>query len=78
MTSPLIKAVDVRSTFFRPMWRRVLVAAAVLGWAMFELLTGKIGWALLFGVAGLWISYQFFVTFEAGLPDAEDEECDDV
>lgn len=76
MTSPLLKSVDVRSVFFRPMWRRVLVAGAVLGWAVFEALTGSPGWGALFGAAGIWISYQFFVTFEAGLP-VEDEKDKD-
>lgn len=48
---------DFTHPFYRPLWRRVLIVAAALGWAAFEALQGRPGWALVFaalGAAALW------------------------
>lgn len=55
---------EVRSPFFIPVWRRVLVVALIVGWALLELWRGEPLWALLFGAAGAWCAWQFFVTFD--------------
>lgn len=57
---------EVRTPFFRPLWRRVLVAGICLAWALFELVNGAYFWGILFGAAGGLIAWQFFVTFEDG------------
>ncbi|MDW4496664.1 hypothetical protein R5H30_01620 [Sulfitobacter sp. D35] len=64
---------DVQSPVFRPLWRRIAVVAVTLGWALFELSNGATGWALVFGLAGLWCAWQFFVAWE----DPEETEADD-
>jgi hypothetical protein len=62
---------DVRSPIFVPLWRRVLVFGLVLAWALLELWRGAPGWALLFGVAALWIGWQFFFDFRLPEDDTD-------
>ena len=61
---------DLQVPFFRPLWIRVVTVVVALGWAGLELLTGSLGWAILFGAAGGYAAWQFFVVWE---PDREDE-----
>lgn len=58
------KAFDVRHPFFAPLYRRVLVVAVCLIWAGVEGWSGNTFWAALFGAAGVWLAYQFFVVFD--------------
>ncbi len=60
---------DVRAPIFRPLWRRILVVVAVLGWALVEVLHGAPEWGAIFGAAGLWCAWQFFVAWD----DPEDD-----
>ena len=55
---------DVRTSFFRPLWRRIVATALCLGWALYELSLGAVFWAILFGAAGAHLAWQFFVTFD--------------
>ncbi len=55
---------DVRTPFFRPLWRRVVAVALCLGWALYEISTGAVFWSILFGAAGLHLAWQFFVIFD--------------
>lgn len=55
---------DLHIPFFLPLWRRLLVTAIACGWALFELLTGAIGWAILFGAVGALCLQQFFVVWD--------------
>ena len=68
---------DVRTSFFRPLWKRVLVTGVCLTWAAFELATGSIFWAILFGAAGASIAWQFFVTFDDRPDDSPDDSPGD-
>lgn len=61
---------DLRLPFFKPLWIRIATVVVTLGWALFELLTGSVGWAILFGAAGFYAGYGFFVTW---CPPEEDE-----
>ena len=62
---PMRNAFDVKHPFFRPLWRRIVVVTGCIAWALVELLsTGSPFWAILFGAAGLWCAYQFFVVFD--------------
>jgi hypothetical protein len=63
---------DVRSEFFRPLWRRIVATAICLGWAVVEYLNGATGWALLFAVAGLALGWQFFLAFN--LPEEKESD----
>ncbi len=65
---------DPQDPFYRPLWLRVAIVAACLGWAVFELLSGGPFWAMLFGAAGLYAAYQFFVVFDPQDPDERKEE----
>ncbi len=60
---------DFNHPFFRPLWIRVLVVAACLGWALVELASGEPMWAILFGALGAAAFYGFFITFNPREPD---------
>ena len=55
---------DLDHPFFRPLWLRILVVAASLGWAVVELRGGAFFWAALFAAVGVYAAWRFFVTFE--------------
>jgi hypothetical protein len=59
-----MKFFDIQHPMFIPLWRRLLIVAASFGWAMVELSSGQVFWAALFGAAGLYCAYQFFVVFD--------------
>lgn len=70
----LKRAVNVRSPFFAPRNRRLIVCVVLWGWALFELVTGNYVWAAVTAVAAGWCTYEFFVVFH---PDNY-KEPDDV
>lgn len=53
--------VDPQHPFFRPLWVRVLCVVFTLAWAAFELSTGSVFWAILFGAAGIYLLVALFV-----------------
>jgi len=55
---------DLQVPFFTPLWRRILTVAVALGWAGFELVSGSVGWAILFGAAGVYAAHQFFIAWD--------------
>jgi len=59
---------DVQLPMFKPLWLRLLIVVFCCGWAVFELLSGGVFWAILFGASGVYLGYQFFVVFD---PDGE-------
>jgi hypothetical protein len=71
-----MKFFDVQHPFFIPLWRRIVVVALCLGWAGFEFATAQPFWGILFGAAGLYCAYQFFVVFDPPAPDADKHKPD--
>ena len=65
---------DVRTPFFRPLRRRVIATAICLAWAVVELATGSVMWAILFGASGLYLSWQFFVVFSPATAGDDDDD----
>ena len=63
---------DVQTPFFRPLWRRIAATAVCLAWAAVELATGGMMWAMLFGAAGIYLAWQFFVVFRPPPDNGED------
>lgn len=59
----LLRAFDVQSRMFIPLWRRVAVVGLCGLWAFFEWSSGNSGWALLFGAIGAYCAHQFFIAF---------------
>lgn len=55
---------DVRHPMFRPLWRRGVFCALILGWAVYEAISGNSVWALVFAGAGAYLVYEFFVVFD--------------
>ena len=64
------KAFDLQVPFFKPLWRRVVVVALCLIWAVFEVRNGAPFWGLVFAAAGLWCAYQFFFIWNPKDDDA--------
>lgn len=62
---------DLRHPFFNPLWRRVLTVAFTLCWAIFELVSGSPGWALMFGAVAAWAGYVLLLTWK---PVEEEEK----
>ena len=60
---------ELQHPFFRPIWRRYLVVAVCLGWAVFEFVTGSPLWAIIFGALGVTAIWQLFL---APWPDQND------
>ncbi len=69
-----MKFFDVQHPFFIPLWRRVLLVALCLGWALFEFATAQPFWGILFGATGLYCGYQFFVVFDPPQDRPKDDE----
>lgn len=59
-----MKFFEVRTPWFRPLWRRILVFGVTAIWSAVELLHGNPGFALLFGAAAAWLAWQFFFVFD--------------
>jgi hypothetical protein len=57
---------DPNHPFFKPVWVRWVTAILPLAWAVFEVVSGNPGWAILFGATG---AYAFWVLIVKG-PDA--------
>ena len=66
---------DVRTPFFRPLWRRVVATGICFAWAAYEFSTGNAFWGMLFGGAGALMGWQFFVTFDQQ-PDGDPQETE--
>jgi len=64
---------DVRTPFFRPLLPRLIATGVTLGWAIFELANGNLFWMVLFGAAGLWLVWEFFVVFDPANYEEKDE-----
>ena len=69
-----MKWYEVRTVFFRPIWRRILVVAAVAIWTVIEVVNEAWFWALLFAGAGIYLSWAFFIAFEDAPAGKEDTE----
>ncbi|MEM5477871.1 hypothetical protein [Pacificibacter sp. AS14] len=54
---------NVKTPFFRPIWRRAVACLTCLAWAGVELVYGNAMFGALFLVAGAYLVYQFFITF---------------
>lgn len=67
------KAFDLRHPFFLPVWRRILTVALVFAWAVVEFTRGALPWAVVFGLAGCWCVYQFFVVWQDPEPPENQE-----
>lgn len=56
----MLKLFDIRSPFFHPLWRRVVVAAALGGWGLFEAANANAFWSVFFLGVAVYCSYIFF------------------
>lgn len=54
---------DLNDARFKPLWLRVLLTAICFCWAVFEYISSSLQWAAIFGVAGAWVVWGFFINF---------------
>jgi hypothetical protein len=52
---------DPDHPMFRQTWVRWATTLAPLSWAAFELFTGNVGWAILFGAAGAYAGWKLII-----------------
>jgi hypothetical protein len=67
----MARFLDLNHPFFIPLWRRVLITAICLGWAIFEIVMGSPFWAILFGALGLYAGYVWFFDFRPRDPETK-------
>lgn len=58
--------IDPDHPFYRSLWVRIVIVAVCLGWAILEFSMGSPFWGVLFGGAGLFAGYVFFVNRRDG------------
>ena len=59
---------------FRPLWLRGLIVALCLAWTVVEIKGSNWLWAAVFGLATLYLAYQFFVVFNPAKSEKKDRE----
>jgi len=63
---------EIRTPFFRPLIRRIVVAGALAIWTAVELASAAWGWAAVFGASTLYVCWAFFIAFDAGPGGGDD------
>lgn len=63
MPKDLKSQFDLNHPFFAPLWRRVVLVAALAAWTAVEVASNAPFWAILFGAATAWCIYGFFVAW---------------
>lgn len=57
--------------FFRPLWRRVAVVAATLGWSAVEWANGEATWGMLTLGLAAYGAWMFLITYPKPAPEKE-------
>jgi hypothetical protein len=60
----MLKLLNLRHPFFRPVWRRAVTTGLCFGWALVELGGNNVFWAMLFGGIGAICLYEFFIDYD--------------
>jgi hypothetical protein len=82
-----MQLIEPNHPFYRPLWRRAVIVAVCLGWAVVEVSTGEPFWAILVGAVGIYAAWVLLVNYDPKPPepasapaaddDDEDEKIDD-
>ncbi len=56
--------IDSSHPFYRPLWRRVVIVAICLGWAVIEAATGGPFWAVIVGGVGIYAAWMLLLNFD--------------
>ncbi|HMQ41535.1 MAG TPA: DUF3329 domain-containing protein [Paracoccus sp. (in: a-proteobacteria)] len=67
-----MKLFDLQQEVYRPLWLRVAITVACLGWAAVEFASGAPFWGVLFAAIGAYAGHQFFIAFDPKAPDERD------
>lgn len=65
--------------FLDPLWRRVLLVAAVCAWAAVEFYNGQQTWGMLFAAMAVYGAYAYLITYvpsDAATPKQPDKSPD--
>lgn len=66
-----MQLIDPTHPFYRPFWRRALIVAVCLSWAVIEASTNQPFWAILVGAAGIYAAWVLLVNFNPEPPEGE-------
>lgn len=66
-----MQIIDAKHPYFKPLWRRIAVVVACLGWALFEALNGQSLWAAAFAAIGFYSAWVLIFRFE---PESDEDE----
>lgn len=58
-----MKLFDTNHRFFKPLWIRLAVVAAAVGWGVFEFYAGQVIWGVIVFVFAAISFYGFFIDF---------------
>lgn len=58
--------IDPEHPFYKPLWVRIAIVAVCIVWAAFEFALGAPFWGVLFGGAGVYAGYVFFMHHRNG------------
>jgi hypothetical protein len=68
-----MQLIDPNHPFYRPLWRRVLIVAVCLGWAIVEASTSEPFWAILVGAVGIYAAWMLLLNFNPKPPEPAGE-----
>ncbi len=66
-----MQLIDPNHTFYRPLWRRVVIVAICLSWAIVEASTSEPFWAILVGAVGIYAAWTLLLNFNPQAPESE-------
>ncbi|KAA0700618.1 hypothetical protein DTW90_02925 [Neorhizobium sp. P12A] len=78
-----MQLIDPNHPFYKSLWRRILIVAVCLGWAVIEASTREPFWAVLVGAVGIYAAWMLLLNFDpkppesASEPAVADDEDDD-
>ncbi|UIJ73139.1 DUF3329 domain-containing protein [Aurantimonas sp. HBX-1] len=61
---------EAQHPFYRPLWVRIAIVSAVIGWSALEWANGETIWGVLTAGIAAWGIWMFFITYDPDAPRA--------
>jgi hypothetical protein len=62
---------EAEHPFYRPLWVRIAITAAVIGWSILEWVNDEPIWGALTAAIAAWAIWMFFITYDPDAPRGE-------
>ena len=59
---------EAQHPFYRPLWVRIAITAAVIGWSVLEWVNDQPIWGSLTAAIAVWAIWIFFITYNPDAP----------